>query len=212
MPARYTLHGFWMSGPCYKVGLMLAFAGEKFDYVNVALRAAEHKAPGFVAMQRYGQVPLLVDNQTGRNLCQSASILEYLAETTGKFGGATPAEKIEAREWMFWDFDRLAMHIYRMRGQRLGMRSLAQPIVEMHFAEGNAALKVLDEHLKGRDWLVGKGLTIADIDIYGVIAYAAVGGFDLAAYPAVSAWKARFESLPHFAAADQLLPKASVAA
>jgi glutathione S-transferase len=212
MSARYTLHGFWMSGPCYKVGLMLAFAGEKFDYVNVALRAGEHKAPGFVAMQRFGQVPLLADNQTGLNLCQSASILEYLAETTGQFGGASQAEKIEAREWLFWDFDRLAMHIYRMRGQRIGLRSLAQPIVEMHFAEGNMALKVLDDHLKGREWMVGSGMTIADIDIYGVIAYAGAGGFDLAAYPALSVWKARFEALPHFAAAEQLLPKASVAA
>lgn len=212
MTARFTLHGIWLSGPAYKVGLMLALAGETFNYEHVNLRAGEHKQPGFVARQRYGQVPLLEDSKTGLELCQSASILEYLAEQLGKFGGDTAQEKIQAREWMFWDFDRLAMHVYRMRGQRLGMRSLSQPIVEMHFTDGNIALKVLDDHLKGRDWLVEKGLTIADIDIYGVVSYAPAGGFNLAQYENLSAWMKRMESQPGFGPNDQLLPKATQAA
>ncbi len=212
MTARFTLHGIWLSGPAYKVGLMLALAGETFNYEHVNLRAGEHKQPGFVARQRYGQVPLLEDSKTGLELCQSASILEYLAEQLGKFGGDTAQEKIQAREWMFWDFDRLAMHVYRMRGQRLGMRSLSQPIVEMHFTDGNIALKVLDDHLKGRDWLVEKGLTIADIDIYGVVSYAPAGGFNLAQYENLGAWMKRMESQPGFGPNDQLLPKATQAA
>jgi glutathione S-transferase len=191
---------------------MLALAGQPFDYVSVALRAGEHKAPGYVARQRYGQVPMLVDHETGLNLTQSASILEYLAQSLGRFGGDSPQEGILAREWMYWDFDRLAMHIYRLRGQRLGFRSIAQPIAEMHFAEGNAALKVLEEHMAGRDWIVGKGVTIADIDIYGVLAYAPAGGFVLGGYPNIAAWMARMESQPGFVGALDLLPKETKAA
>jgi glutathione S-transferase len=212
MAARFTLHGIWLSGPAYKVGLMLALAGEKYDYVHVNLRAGEHKKPEFLSQQRFGQVPLLVDGKKGLKLAQSASILEYLAAELGKFGGETEQERIEAREWMFWDFDRLAMNVYRLRGQRLGLRSIAQPIAEMHFAEGNVALKVLDDHLKGRDWLVGGGLTIADIDVYGVVAYAPAGGFVLAQYENVSAWMKRLESLPGFKPNADLLPKATQAA
>jgi glutathione S-transferase len=212
MPSRFQLHGFWLSGPTYKVGLMLALAGEPYDYVSVVLRNGDHKKPEFLGMQRYGQVPLLVDTRAKLNLAQSASILEYLAETLGKFSGATAMEKIEAREWMFWDFDRLAMHIYRMRGQRLGFRAFSQSVAELHVAEGNAALKVLDDHLKGRHWIVGDGLTIADIDIYGVIAYAPVGGFDLGLYPNISAWVKRIEGLKGFKPADAMLPKETKAA
>ena len=209
MTSRYTLHGIWLSGPAYKVGLMLALAGEKFDYVHVNLRSGEHKQPDFVAKQRFGQVPLLEDAKTGLKLAQSASILQYLAEQTGKFGGGSPENAIAAREWTYWSFDRLAMHVYRMRGQRLGMRSLSQPIVEMHFAEGNMALKLLDDHLAGREWLVGSAPSIADIDIYGVVAYAAAGGFVLGQYANLSAWMTRFEGLPGFKPNDQLLPKAT---
>jgi glutathione S-transferase len=208
MSARYELHGFWMSGPTYKVGLMLALAGEPYDYVHVALRAGEHKSPAFVAKQRYGQVPLLVDRKTDRRLTQSAAMLDYLATQLGKFGGANEDERVEAREWMFWEFDRLAMHIYRPRGQRLGIRSISQSICEMHFTEGGMALKVLDDHLKGRDWLVGKGLTIADIDIYGVVAYAGQGGYDLSIYPNLTGWMTRMESQPGFKPIMDLLPKA----
>jgi glutathione S-transferase len=209
MPARYELHGIWLSGPTYKVGLMLAMCGEPFDYVSVNLRAGEHKSPAFLAMQRYGQVPLLVDKGNGRKLTQSASILEYLAEHLGKFAGDTEEEKIEAREWMFWDFDRLAPNVYRSRAMRIGFRSMPFDTAAMYFNEGNMALKVLDDHLKGRDWLVGKGPTIADIDLYGVIDYTAVGGFNLAQYGNLSAWIQRFKALKGFGLPEQVLPKES---
>ena len=54
MPARYTLHGIFASGPTYKVGLMLSLAGEHFDYVHVNLREGEHKRPEYLAKQRFG--------------------------------------------------------------------------------------------------------------------------------------------------------------
>ncbi len=212
MPARYTLHGSPRSGPTYKVGLFLSLAGEPFDYVHVNLREGEHKQPPYLAKQRFGQVPLLVDNENGRHLCQSASILEYLADRTGKFGGADLDERIRAREWMFWDFDRLAPHIYRPRAARAGLRQFDAAVLAQHETEGKAALKVLDNHLAGRNWLVGDSPTIADIDVYGVIAYAAAGGYDLAAYPNVSAWMGRIQALPGFAPAEALLPQATKAA
>jgi glutathione S-transferase len=206
MANRFELHGIWLSGPTYKVALMLSLAGETFDFVHTTPREGA-KAPTFVAKQRFGQVPLLVDRKSKRNLCQSASILEYLAGRLKKFGGASSKEKVEAREWMFWDFDRLAMHIYRLRGQRLGFRSISQSVAEMHYAEGNAALKVLDDHLKGRKWMVGEGLTIADIDIYGVVAYAPAGGFNLDAYANITAWIARLAKQKGFGAPDKLMAK-----
>jgi glutathione S-transferase len=209
MTARYELHGFWPSGPTYKVALMLALCGEPFDYVSVNLRAMEHKKPEFIARQRFGQVPLLIDNGNGRALCQSASILEYLAEMLGRFAGDSVEERIGAREWMLWDFDRLGPNIYRSRGIRLGFRSLPFDTAAMYYNEGQAALKVLDEHLAGRNWIVGGGPTIADIDIYGVLDYAPAGGFNLAAYPNISAWNGRFRALKGFGTPEQILPKES---
>jgi glutathione S-transferase len=120
MTARYTLHGFFMSGPTYKVGLMLALCNEPFDYISLNLREGEHKTPEFLKLNRFGQVPALVDNSNGKALCQSAAILEYLADKTGQYGGATLDERLRAREWLFWGWDKLDAPIYRLRGWKRG--------------------------------------------------------------------------------------------
>lgn len=212
MAARYTLHGIWLSGPTYKVGLLLSMLGEPFDYVHINLREGEHKKPEYLAKNYFGQVPCLLDNRTGRHMCQSASILEYLAEQGGKFGGADEAERVRIREWMFWDFDRLASNIYRARSIKLGFRQAHEAIAEMSLNDGKVALKVLDDHLAGRSWMVGNGPTIADIDLYGVVSFAPAGGFSLADYPNISSWMKRFEALKGVGAPEQVLPKESKAA
>ncbi len=209
MPARFTLHGIFLSGPVYKVALMLSLAGEPFDYVHVALREGAHKAPAHLAVNRFGQVPALVDNSNGNSLAQSASILEYLADKLGRFGGATLMERIRAREWMFWEFDRLAGPIYRSRAAALGFRQFDPAVLAQYRTEGEAALATLQSMLAGRDWLVGEAVTIADIDLYGVIHYAREGGFDIDALPELAAWEKRFKALPGFAEPEALLPKES---
>lgn len=209
MPARFELHGNAFSGPTYKVALMLSLAGEPFDYVHVNLMAGEHKQPAYLAKQRYGQVPLLVDRNNGRHLCQSAAIMEYLADMLSRFGGATLDERLQVREWLYWDFDRLASQIYCARTIKLGIRPAPQEVYDAHLAGGNAALAVLEQHLTGRDWIVGEGATIADIDIYGSLAFAEEAGFGLSAYPTVQAWMKRVEALPGFASPKAMLPMES---
>jgi glutathione S-transferase len=173
------------------------------------LRAGDHKQPAYLSKQRYGQVPLLVDRNNGRHLCQSAAILEYLSDTLGKFGGATLDERLQAREWLYWDFDRLAPAIYRTRGIKAGFRQGGPEILEMYAAEAEAALKVLDQHLSGKNWIVGEGLTIADIDVYGVLTYAGDARIDLTPYANITAWVKRFEALPGFKGPKDLLPMES---
>ena len=209
MPARFELHGFAFSGPTYKVALTLSLMGEPFDYVHVNMMEGEHKQPPHLSRQRYGQVPLLVDRNNGRHLCQSAAILEYVADMTGRFGGANLDERLQAREWMYWDFDRLAAPLYKARVVKLGFRKAPTEVVEDCLAAARSALGVLESHLAGREWLVGEGATVADIDIYGVVAFAGEAGIDLAEYPQVSAWAKRIEALPGFKARADLLPMES---
>ena len=73
-------------------------------------------------------------------------------------------------------------------------------------------MDVLEGHLAGREWLVGEGMTIADTDIYGVVALAGEAGIDLAGYPQILAFTQRIEALPGFKARADLLPMESRAA
>jgi glutathione S-transferase len=202
-----TLYGMWPSGPTYKVGLALSLMGQPFAYEHVNLREGAHKKPEYLALNRYGQVPCLVDGKTA--LCQSAAILEYLAGKHGKLGGGSEADKLRIREWMFWSFDRLAPPIYRLRGIKRGMRKGGPDIEEMYANEAAAALGVLDQALAERDWLVGRRVSIADVDAYGVVAYAGEAGVDLAPYANVVAWVGRIEGLKGYGKYADVLPQES---
>ena len=54
----------------------------------------------------------------------------------------------------------------------------------------------METHLAAHDWFAGGRYSIADIALYGYTHCAEEGGFDLARYPAVSAWIARVAAQP----------------
>ncbi|MEI6202929.1 MAG: glutathione S-transferase family protein, partial [Enhydrobacter sp.] len=151
--SKMTLHGIWLSGPTYKAGLALALMGQSFAYKHVDLRAGAHKQPGFLAINRYGQVPALEDGDLKLN--QSGSILLYLADKFGKMGGKTPEEKARVREWIFWEFDRLASNVYRPRAIKRGFMKAEDSVYTMYSNLANDALKVLDAALASTAFLVG---------------------------------------------------------
>jgi glutathione S-transferase len=199
-----TLHGVFLSGPAYKVALGLSMMGQPYTFHHVDLRAGKHKAPEFMALNRYGQVPCLEDGKITLN--QSASILLYLSEKTGKMAGKSAADKLSIREWMFWAFDRLNPNIFRPRAAARGFLQAHDEVLKVYTALGKSALDVIEAHLKGRDWIVGKSATVADIDLYGVVSFAGEGGYDLKAYPMISAWLKRFEGLKGWKPAIELMP------
>jgi glutathione S-transferase len=207
--AKLTLYGIWLSGPTYKAGLTLSLMGQPFAYKHVDLRAGAHKQPDYLAINRFGQVPALVDGDL--TLCQSGSILLYLADKTGKMGGKTAEEKARVREWLFWEYDRLAPNIFRPRAIKRGFLKADDNVYQMYTGMAADALKVLDGTLAKSAFLVGSEPTVADVGVYGDVAYAEEGAIDLAPYPNVKAWMARIEKLPGFKKAEDTLPKQDAA-
>jgi glutathione S-transferase len=204
---RFTLYGMLGSGPTYTVGLMLSLSKHPFSYIHVNLREAQHKQPDYLVKNRYGQVPALRDRQT--YFVQSAAILEHLAEVLHKFDGKTEVEKNRIREWLFWEWDKLALPIFRLRARNRGIRQFGDEVRMMYDTEARAALAVLEHELVKSEWIAAKRPTIADVGVYGVLRYANEASIDLTPYPHVSAWKKRFEALPGFGTPEQILPMES---
>ena len=204
MSKPYTLHGINLSGPTYKAGLMLAMSGQEYAYKHVDLRNGAHKKPEFLALNRYGQVPCLQDGAL--NLCQSGAILEYLADKTGKLAGKNAEQKARVREWLFWEFDKLSPNGYRSRAIKRGFLKADDSVAALYRTNSEDALKMLDGHLGKSKFLIGEEPTIADVAVYGVIAFADEAGFDLATWPNVKAWAERFAKLPGVKGPYELLP------
>lgn len=206
MGKRYTLYGTPTSGPVYKVALALALTGQDYAYRFVDFSTSAQKAPEYLAINRYGQVPALVV-ESGPVLVQSAAILEYLAEASGKLGGADAAQRHSIREWLYWDADKLSPGIYRTRAIARGRLQAEPSVADFFRALGEDSLGVLQGHLQHRDWLVGDGPTIADVAVYGVVVLAGQGGFDLSRWPAVAAFVKRVEALSGWRSQAELAPQ-----
>ncbi len=59
----------------------------------------------------------------------------------------------------------------------------------------HASAAVLDGHLKDREYLVGKNLTLADFSVATILVYAGPGRYPLENYPNIRAWYARIAAL-----------------
>jgi glutathione S-transferase len=204
---RFTLYGMLGSGPTYTVALMLSLSKYPFSYIHVNLREGQHKQPDFLVKNRYGQVPALRDGQT--YYVQSAAILQHLADELHKFDGKTDVERNRIREWLFWQWDKLAVPVFRLRARARGIRQFGDEVRIMYDTEAKAALAMMEAELGKSEWIAAKRPTIADIGIYGVLRYVAEANIDLTPYPNIAAWKKRFEALPGFGAPEQVLPMES---
>ncbi len=190
-----TLHRFPLSGHAHRAELLLSLLGLKTTLVDVDLRAGAQKQPAFLALNRFGQVPVLVDGDDV--VADSNAILVYVAR---KYGGeqwlpSDPLQAARVQRWLSVAAGPIASGPARARlitvfGARF---DAAETIAQSH-----KLLQVVEAELAGRDWLVGDRPTIADVAGYTYIAHAPEGNVALEAYPNVRAWLRRIESLPGF--------------
>jgi glutathione S-transferase len=204
MPSVPILYGNRESGHSYKVALALRLMAIPFEQRAVDLNQprAERDA-GFRAASLFGEVPVLVD-EDGLAVCQSNTILDHVARRYGKLDGRTPADRTRVREWLAWEANRLAMSFPHLRFSR--RFTPADPVLEAWWsARMQADFDRLDQHLRGRDYIVGAHATIADVSCCGYLFWLDQGGVDPAPWPAIGAWLERIRSLPGWKAPYDLL-------
>ena len=200
------LHCFGESGNSYKAALALQLSGLDWtpvyvDFFNGATRTPEYRRD----VNEMGEAPVMIDGDI--RLTQSGVIQQYVTDKSGKFGG-TGAEKYEVLRWVLWDNHKLS--------SQAGMtRFLMNFLPEKHrnpdvidFAKGRlkAAYAVLNAHLEGRDWIVGDGITNADISACGYLYYPEPFGFDRKDWPHIDAWLDRIAALPGWKHPYDLMP------
>jgi glutathione S-transferase len=205
---RFTLYGSPHSLPTYKVALMLRVSGEPFSFRYVSFQKGMHKAPEFLALSRWGQVPVLIDGDQVH--VQSSAIVEHLADALGRFQGHDAAVRQAVREWLCWDVDALFPPIWNCYGVQLGRKKLLpisiDPVIaNYHSRRAEAALSTLDSHLVHKNYLCAAEPTIADLFCYGDVAFAEVCAFDLRRWANVSGWAQKVTSLAGFQAPFELL-------
>ena len=200
------LYCFGESGNAYKAALTLELSGLEWSPVYVDFFNGETRGEAFRALNPMGEVPVLVDGDV--TLTQSGVMQTYVTEQTGKFGGDTPDAAREIMRWMFWDNHKLSSQAGMTRFLMNFLPEAKRPEGVIPFMQGRlkAAYTTLNAHLAGRDWIVGEGLTNADLSCCAYLFYPEPFGFDRTDWPEIDRWLSNIEGLPGWKHPYDLMP------
>jgi len=190
-------YNFPKSGHAHRIELMLSLLNLPTELVFVDLAKGAHKQPDFLALNPFGQVPVIDDN--GTVIADSNAILVYLAKKydNGTWLPEEPAAAARVQRWLSVAAGPLA---FGPAAARLVTVFGAAFNTDEVIARAHTLLKVIDAELAKAPFLAGSTPTIADIANYSYIAHAPEGNVSLEPYANVRSWLARIESLPGFVA------------
>jgi glutathione S-transferase len=169
--------------------------GVPCERVKVDIQKKETKAEAFLKLNPNGVVPLLVVD--GLPIFESTAILIHLGETYGVDKGLYPPpglKRAEALRWIIW-----ANAGFFDAASRWGRNTSSYIPAEQHNAKAaevakndlGAAMKILDEALAGKSYLVDDEFSLADLAVSSYLGWLTFMGYDYSGFKNVKAWAER---------------------
>jgi len=185
-----------VSGNCYKVRLVLTLLGIEFERRELSVVDYAERVETLGGLSPTLNLPTVV-LEDGRPLAESNAILWYFADGS-QYLPDDAYERAQVLQWMFFEQYKHEPGIAVPRfWDTIATDDLTPPgDLEARRASGREALKVMERHLRDREYVVGERFTIADIALYAYTHVAPEGGFDLEPLPAVRAWLGRVAAQP----------------
>ncbi len=207
---EYLLHGFAESGNSYKVALMLQLCKADWQPVFVDFMNGATRKDDFRGVNVMGEVPVLEHHKDDGviTLTQSGAILTYLSKRFDCFGGKTELEELEILRWILFDNHKLTGNTAAARFMRVFLNKTDEPETIFLLARAQGALKILNAHLNGRQWVALDRPSIADFSMCGYLFWPEHLGLSWDEYPHIKQWLANIQNLQDWASPEQLLPSA----
>lgn len=180
------LYWYWSFNP-QKARLALLELGLEHELATVNLARGEQRAPELLARNPNGKIPVLVDGDTV--LWESNAILGYLGERERRLWPESAAGKADALRWLFFEARHLSDPIGTLWFAEFVAPRLKIPVDAAGTAPAREALapllRVLDDPLGARPWLLGEAFSLVDCCYGPVLDALSLSTFDLGPFPGV---------------------------
>ncbi|KAF3779060.1 Glutathione S-transferase F10 [Nymphaea thermarum] len=145
--------------------------GIDFQIVSVDLDSGEQKKPDFLALQPFGQVPVVEEEEEGFRLFESRAIIRYYATKHADQGtdllGSTLKEQALVNQWLEVEAHNYNEPLFAIVLQLLVFPSMGLPtdsaVVKSNEARLSQVLDVYDQHLAKNKYLAGQFFSLADL-------------------------------------------------
>jgi len=168
------------------------------EFVYLDLAKGEHKTPDYLALNPNGKVPTLADGEHA--IWEADAILCTLAQMTRSDLWPQDGRQIEVIRWLSWN-----AYQFNPGGSTLYFEYVIKPrfnigpVDDAEVKNAQATFRttgaILNAHLKGRKWLVGDSMTIADFSVAVTLPYAQKAHIPLDEFPEMRRWHDQLNAL-----------------
>lgn len=191
---------FWPTSNGQKVAIFLEEAGLPYEAYAVNIGKGDQFKPDFLKLSPNGKIPAILDRAPADggapvSVFESAAILMYLAEKTGKFLSKDLRTRVRTTEWLFWQMGGLgpnagqANHFGRAAPEKIPYA------IDRFVKETNRLYGVLDGQLAKAEFIVGE-YSIADMCCYPWVVNHEWHQANLDEFPNVKRWFETIKARP----------------
>ena len=168
----------------------------------VDLAKGDQKKPEFAALNPNMRMPVLKDGDYV--LWESGAIMQYLAGKKPDSGlfGASERERLDITRWQFWDIAHwepactVFAYEYLVKPHILKIGEPDPAVIANGMEPFHRVAKVLDGQLKGRRFVTGDRLTLADFSIGATMNLADAAHYPIETYNEIKRWYGTLRALP----------------
>jgi glutathione S-transferase len=173
--------------------------GSPVEFVRIDLGKRENRSPEFLAVNPNGKVPALAHGDA--RLWEADAIMCYLARAARSELWPGDERQVDVTRWLSWNANHFTRHGGTLYFQhiikpRFGLGEPDPKVVEEATGFFKQFAQVLNDHLRGRKYLVGDALTIADFAVAVTLPYAEKANLPLGSFPEIERWHAQLNELP----------------
>jgi len=177
----------WSTPNGRKVSIALEEMGLAYETHPINIGKDEQFSPAFLKISPNNKIPAIIDRDNGQSVFESAAILMYLGDKTGKLYPSEAKARIRIHEWLMWQMSAIGPFLGRAH-YFLKFNEGKAPFADAWFAaEAQRLYGVLDRLLADQAYMCGE-YSIVDIATFPWIARFEWQKIDLGKFPNVARW------------------------
>ncbi|NLA75021.1 MAG: glutathione S-transferase family protein [Deltaproteobacteria bacterium] len=186
-------------GSAFRCHVLMLEMGIQYEEVKVDLGKGDQFKPEYLRLNPNGKIPCIVDNDFV--LWESMAINKYIAtKYNSDLLGKSIEENALIDQWSYWSILEVQANLYSIAFQKFWASEADrdEKAIKKAMDDLPKALKILDNQLEGKEYILGNRFTLADINVATCVMAADFAQYDYSAHKNITRWIAKLNKRPSF--------------